>query len=97
MNEYLRMLSEKRLTLIMSLPYNDPALCRAAFEAGADVVKVHINVEHRASGTHFGRLAEEREALEEMLSHRAGPMGLVLGGIPGKRAAKGERTDVFGK
>lgn len=80
MNEYLRMLSEKRLTLIMSLPYNDPALCRAAFEAGADVVKVHINVEHRASGTHFGRLAEEREALEEMLSHRAGPMGLVLGG-----------------
>ena len=80
MNEYLTLLSEKKLTLIMSLPHNDPSLCRAAFEAGADAVKVHINVDHRASGTHFGRLAEERPALEEMLSHRAGPMGLVLGG-----------------
>ena len=74
MNEYLRMLSEKRLTLIMSLPYNDPALCRAAFEAGADVVKVHINVEHRASGTHFGRLAEEsfNEDLEGVILTGAG-------------------------
>ena len=80
MNEYLSMLSEKKLTLIMSLPHNDPRLCRAAFENGADAVKVHINVDHRASGTHFGRLAEERPALEEMLAHRTGPMGLVLGG-----------------
>ena len=79
-NEYLKLLNEKRLTLIMSLPYNDPALCKAAFEAGADVVKVHINVHHHASGTHFGRLAEERPALEEMLAHRRGPMGIVLGG-----------------
>ena len=80
MNEYLKMLREKRMTLIMSLPANDPRLCRAAFEAGADAVKVHINVDHRASGTHFGRLAEERAALEEMLESRKGPMGLVLGG-----------------
>ena len=82
MNDYLKLLSEKKLTLIMSLPFNDPRLCRAAFEAGADVVKVHINVHHHASGTHFGSLAEERSALEEMLAHRAGPMGLVPGGSP---------------
>ena len=80
MNDYLRLFSEKKLVLIMSLPQNDPLLCRAAFEAGADAVKVHINVDHRASGTHFGRLSEERPALEEMLARRAGPMGLVLGG-----------------
>ena len=80
MNDYLRMLKEKKLTLIMSLPRNDPALCRAAFESGADAVKVHINVDHRAGGTHFGRLAEERPALEEMLDQRKGPMGLVVGG-----------------
>ena len=36
MNEFLKMLSEKKLTLIMSLPRNDPQLCAAAFEAGAD-------------------------------------------------------------
>ena len=80
MNEYLKLFEEKKLVLIMSLPANDPALCRAAFEAGADVVKVHINVEHRASGTHFGRLAEHEEAFGQMLALRTGPMGLVLGG-----------------
>jgi len=80
MNRYLQLLNSQRMTLIMSLPANDPALCRAAFEEGADVVKVHINVEHRASGTHFGRLSEERAALLEMLSNAKGPMGLVPGG-----------------
>ena len=82
MNDYLSLLSREKLTLIMSLPKNDPALCRAAFDAGADAVKVHINVDHRASGTHFGRLCEEGPRLEEMLARRAGPMGLVLGGSP---------------
>ena len=79
-NDYLQLFEDKKLVLIMSLPANNPAWCKAAFEAGADAVKVHINVEHRASGTHFGRLSEERPKLEEMLSHRMGPMGLVLGG-----------------
>lgn len=74
------LLSKNRLALIMSLPCNEPRLCRAAFEEGADAVKVHMNVSHRASGTHFGRLAEERGRFEEMLSFAAGPMGVVLGG-----------------
>lgn len=82
MNEYLSLFETKKMVLIMSLPQNDPDLCRAAFDAGADAVKVHINVDHRASGTHFGTLREERDALETMLSHRAGPMGLVPGGSP---------------
>lgn len=80
MNRYVSMLNSQKMTLIMSLPVNDPALCRAAFEEGADVVKVHINVEHRASGTCFGRLANEKHALSEMLVHAKGPMGLVPGG-----------------
>ena len=79
MNRYLDLLNSRKMTLIMSLPANDPALCRAAFEEGADVVKVHINVEHRASGTHFGRLCEVRGALEDMLTQAKGPMGLVPG------------------
>lgn len=79
MNPYLKMLENPKKTLIMSLPKNDPALCRAAFEAGADAVKVHINVEHRASGSRFGRLDEERPALEQMLSEATGPMGLMIG------------------
>lgn len=79
MKRFVELLNQKKMTLVMSLPGNDPALCRAAFEEGADVVKVHINVEHRASGTHFGTLAEERKALEEMLADARGPMGLVPG------------------
>lgn len=79
MNRYLELLHSSRPALIMSLPHNDPALCRAAFEEGADAVKVHINVDHRASGTHFGSLAEEGAAFREMLSAAPGPMGLVPG------------------
>ena len=79
MKRFVELLNQKKMTLVMSLPGNDPALCRAAFEEGADVVKVHINVEHRASGTHFGSLAQERGVLEEMLACAKGPMGLVPG------------------
>ncbi len=78
--EFLSLFKIKKLALIMSLPRNDPDWCRAAFEAGADAVKVHINVTHRASGTVFGRLSAERPALEAMLKTRTGPLGLVLGG-----------------
>ena len=80
MNEYLKLFETKKLVLVMSLPENRPEWCRAAFEAGADAVKVHMNVVHHASGTHFGPLSQERPAFEEMLSHASGPMGVVLGG-----------------
>ena len=80
MNEYLQMLKTNRLTLIMSLPCNDPELCSAAFDAGADAVKVHINISHRASGTQFGTLNEEKPAINEMLFNRKGPIGIVAGG-----------------
>ena len=79
MNEFMKLFEKNRLVLIMSLPANDPALCHAAFEEGADVVKVHINVEHRASGTHFRRLEQEGQALRQMLSEAKGPIGLVPG------------------
>lgn len=64
----------------MSLPANDPELAKAAWEHGADAVKVHINVEHRASNTIFRSFEEEYEALKEILSVAKGPTGIVLGG-----------------
>ncbi len=60
MNEYLRMLSEKRLTLIMSLPYNDPALCRAAFEAGASGLCAAAPAADRGAGRHSWKESGER-------------------------------------
>jgi len=66
-------------TLIMSLPANDPELARAAANGGADALKVHIRVQHAASGTHFGTLAEERDRLLEIIELFPGPVGIVVG------------------
>ncbi|MFC2420472.1 MAG: hypothetical protein ACFNOL_05290 [Treponema maltophilum] len=76
---YIDLLRGKKMTLIMSLPVNDPALARVAWENGADVVKVHINVEHRASKTVFKSFAEEKDKLNEILQSAQGPCGIVLG------------------
>lgn len=80
MNELLQMLQQERFPLIMSLPANCPELARTAWENGADVVKVHINVHHHASGMLFGGFGEEQDALEQMRREARGPMGIVLGG-----------------
>lgn len=80
MNAFLDTLKQKKFMLIMSMPVNDAPLARDAFEAGADVVKVHMNLTHRAGGTLFGDLAENRACFETMLSEAKGPMGLVPGG-----------------
>jgi len=69
---------DKARVLIASLPSNSLELARAALEGGADILKVHINVHHDASGTHFGPLAQERPALEAILALGA-PVGLVVG------------------
>jgi len=71
-------LLRERPVLIASLPANNPELARAALDGGAQVLKVHINVHHDASGTHFGSLAQERPALEQILALGA-PTGLVVG------------------
>lgn len=68
----------RRGVLIVSLPRNDPALARAAIDGGADLLKVHVNVHHRASGTDFGALAEEMPHLQTILDLGT-PTGLVPG------------------
>lgn len=73
------MIPDRRPLLIVSLPRNDIALAHAAKDAGADVLKVHVNVRHLASGTVFGSLAEERSRLEPILA-----LGLPTGLVPGE-------------
>lgn len=74
------MLEQKPLSLIVSLPGNDLALARAAWEEGADALKVHFNVGHRASGNHFGRLDEYTEVFRAIRSEFGGPFGVVPSG-----------------
>lgn len=64
--------------LIVSLPSNSRALAEAAAEGGAEALKVHMNVHHAASGTHFGGLAEERANLQAILALNL-PTGIVPG------------------
>ncbi|MDR7419009.1 MAG: hypothetical protein QN178_08865 [Armatimonadota bacterium] len=69
----------RRGLLIVSLPRNDVAMARAAVDAGADLLKVHVNVHHRASGTRFGSLDDEDDALREILG-----LGVGVGIVPGE-------------
>lgn len=79
----------ERPRLIVSLPGNSAALAGAAAEAGAEALKVHINVRHEASGTVFGSLAEERESLERILA-----VGLPTGIVPGAAGLLPSREDM---
>ncbi|WP_433424682.1 hypothetical protein ACQP1V_18575 [Microtetraspora malaysiensis] len=71
-------LPESRLAVLVSLPRNETALAEAARHAGADGLKVHTNVRHRASGTAFGSLDAECERLRPILALGV-PTGLVVG------------------
>ena len=80
MDRFKNMLMSGKMPLIMSLPVNSPRLAKTAWESGADVVKIHINVTHRASSNAFKSFEEESEAIMQMLDEAQGPMGIVLGG-----------------
>jgi len=69
---------DRRGLLIVSLPRNDPDLAQAAIDGGADLLKVHVNVHHRASGTRFAPLHEEQPHLDAILALGT-PTGLVPG------------------
>lgn len=91
------MLAHKALSLIVSLPGNDLTLARAALEEGADALKVHYNVGHRASGNHFGPLDEYTEVFRAIRSQFEGPLGVVpSGSIEGTRREDVKRLDGLG-
>lgn len=67
------------MELIVSLPRNDLALATAAAKAGADYLKLHMNVEHRASGTRFGTFDEEADVVRRIIQAVDCPVGLMPG------------------
>jgi len=75
--------------LVVSLPRNEVQFAEAAQAGGAEAVKVHINVHHHASGTHFGSLAEESKALEAIVQ-----VGLPVGIVPGGETAMASPDDM---
>lgn len=71
--------SSKKMPLIVSLPANNVVIARAAVSAGADALKVHLNVSHAASGTLFGGFEDERGSIEKILSSVSVPVGVMPG------------------
>lgn len=84
-----RKLKAGQAMLLVSLPRNDLDLAQAALAGGAQCLKVHLNVHHHASGTHFGSLEEEGPVLEKIVS-----LGVPVGIVPGGEAAMASRSDM---
>lgn len=78
---FKQIITQNKFSLVVSLPSNDLKLAQAALEGGAQAVKVHCNVWHRASGHTFGTFAENRQFLKELIALCGDvPVGLVPGG-----------------
>ena len=87
---------KKKFGLVVSLPANTEALAQAAIDGGADAIKVHLNVDHRASKTKFGSFKAERKAIEKIVK-RAGKkvaVGVMAGA---KTVATIDELDELGK
>ncbi|MCC7476881.1 hypothetical protein IT575_00355 [bacterium] len=82
------------MLLVVSLPRNDLEMAQAAAEAGADAVKVHMNVEHRASGTVFGDYASEAPVVRRIIDALDIPVGLMPGAGVDKVPTAGELTEL---
>lgn len=65
--------------LIVSLPANSAELAKAAEAGGADMLKVHLNVLHAASGNSFGSFAEERDKISAVIQSVKIPVGVMPG------------------
>lgn len=95
MNQLYTQLTSNDWTLLVSLPRNDVELARAALRGGAQGLKVHLNVEHFASGTRFGSWQEERETLAQIVEI-AREQGASVGVVPGANGAFASPDDFGG-
>lgn len=79
--DFKTMVNQNKFSLVVSLPENNLKLAEAALEGGAQAIKVHVNVWHRASGHTFGTYGENKEFLKDLIALcKDVPVGLVPGG-----------------
>lgn len=82
--EFKQLVAGQKFTLVASLPANRIDLAKAALEGGAQAIKVHMNVWHRASNNTFGSFTENRQFMKELIALAGDvPVGLVPGGADG--------------
>lgn len=77
---FVNMFRANPFSLLVSLPSNNLELAKAALAGGADAIKVHCNVWHRASGHTFGTYADNKKFIRELIALCGEvPVGLVPG------------------
>ena len=79
MSALLDRINRLNFFLMVSLPKNDHEMAVAAENAGAMAIKVHLNVRHPASKTHFGTFSKERASIKKILKSVKIPVGVVPG------------------
>ncbi len=79
MSKTVELLTKNEFTLVVSLPDNRYDFAKAAWEAGADAIKVHINVAHNASKTQFLELDFYKDVFDHILRDSPVPVGIVIG------------------
>ncbi|SHJ35725.1 hypothetical protein SAMN05444401_2893 [Clostridium amylolyticum] len=77
---FKNLLENNKMTLVVSLPENSFEMAKAAYEAGAQALKMHINVHHRASGNDFGNFQSGKELFRSISREFNVPLGVVPGG-----------------
>lgn len=73
-----------RFLVLASLPGNSVELALAAWRGGADGLKVHLNVAHRASGIVFSGWSEEKDRIAAIQDAVPLPVGIMAGADPEK-------------
>lgn len=89
-NSLIEILNKNKFSLIVSLPSNDIEIAREAIKNGADAIKTHVNVSHKASGNNFGTIEENREFLTKLVEEFDCPIGIV----PGDKIEKISEADI---
>lgn len=79
MSQLSEILKKKEFIIAVSLPKHDITLAKTAMDYGADVIKVHANVHHKASGTHFGTWSQEKSIIQKIIQAVSIPVGLMAG------------------
>jgi hypothetical protein len=73
MPKLVELLNKNKLTLIVSLPKNDPQLAAAAIKGGADALQLQLNVRD------FGDFKSEKAGLADILELANIPVGIMPG------------------
>jgi hypothetical protein len=77
---FKEMIVRNKMSLVVSLPCNDLKYAEAALECGAQAIKVHLNVWHRASNNTFGDFTANQDFMKDLLAICSDiPVGLVPG------------------